>query len=282
MSFPLNPNNGDKTIQNGIKYTYSSLTNSWRRDYNNVLDTLFVGTVTDSTSPTAGGVITVGGVGIGKNLNVGGDAHVYGSFLVDGALSAGGSVNLNPIAASVSIQPTQGGTVIVYPNSTGTIDNMNIGLTQPGIGRFTTLLATDPTNSLSPTVGGALTVAGGAGIKKDLYVGGKIYASSFQAISNSSTWYYTNTNYSASNGDKLFLDTALNTLTVTLPLLPIAGDSVQFIDYSGTFGSNNMTFAGNGQKIMGLSEPLIVDINHAANFLVYAGTSTGWLIGAVF
>jgi hypothetical protein len=278
MSFPLTPNNGDKTVQNGIKYTYSSITNSWRRDYNNVLDTLFVGTNSqlNSLSPNTGALIVNGGAGILRNLNVG------ENFAVNGSLTANGNVVLNPSGASVSIQPSLGGTLVVYPNSTGTINNMNIGLTQPGIGKFTSLVALDTTNAISPTVGGALTVAGGAGIAKDLYVGGKIYASAFATISNSSTWYYTSTNYVASNGDKLFLDTALNTLTVTLPLLPTSGDSVQFIDYSGTFGSNNMTFAGNGQRIMGLTEPLIVDINHAANFLVYAGTATGWLIGAVF
>ena len=158
---------------------------------------------------------------------------------------------------------------------------MIIGINSPQIGKFTDLSIIDTTNATSPYTG-ALTVAGGVGVAKDLYVGGKIYASAFATISNSSTWYYTNTNYSASNGDKLFLDTSINTLTVTLPLLPTIGDSVQFVDYLGTFGSKNMTFGGNGQRIMGLLEPLIVDINHAANFLVYSGTATGWLIGAVF
>jgi hypothetical protein len=72
MSFPLNPVDGDKTIQNGIKYTYSEITNSWRRDFNNVLDQLFIGGTYESTSTTTGALIVVGGVGIGGNLYVGG------------------------------------------------------------------------------------------------------------------------------------------------------------------------------------------------------------------
>jgi hypothetical protein len=72
MSFPLNPVDGDKTIQNGIKYTYSEITNSWRRDFNNVLDQLFIGGTYESISTTTGALIVVGGVGIGGNLYVGG------------------------------------------------------------------------------------------------------------------------------------------------------------------------------------------------------------------
>lgn len=275
MSFPLNPADGTKVIQNGIKYIYSSITNSWRRDYNNLIDKFVIGGLYQSNTTTDGALIVFGGVGIGLNLNVGQNATI------NGTLNAKGAVNLNPSSADVSIQPTLGGSVTVYPNRVGTIDNMIIGINSPQIAKFTDLSIIDTTNATSPYTG-ALTIAGGTGIAKDLYVGGKIYASGFATISNSSTWYYTNTNYSASNGNKLFLDTSVNTLTVTLPFLPIVGDSVQFVDYLGTFGSKNMTFGGNGQKIMGLNEPLIVDINHAANFLVYSGTATGWLIGAVF
>jgi len=275
MSFPLNPIDGTQVIQNGIEYTYSAITNSWRRNYNNVLDKLFIGGLYPSTTSTNGALIVLGGVGIGGNLNVGQNTTVNGIF------NANGSVNLNPASGNISIQPTLGGSVVINPNAVGSINNMTIGSISPQYGKFTDISVLDTTNASSP-ITGALTVAGGAGIAKDLYVGGKIYASAFATISNSSTWYYTNTNYSASNGDKLFLDTSVNTLTVTLPLIPTIGDSVQFLDYLGTFNSNNMTFNGNGQKIMDLNEPLIVDVAHAANFLVYAGTATGWLIGAVF
>ena len=275
MSFPLTPFNGQNTIQNGIEYTYSSATNSWRRNYNNVLTTLFVGggPLINSTSPDTGQLKVTGGVGIGLNLNIGGNETV------NGTITANGTVYFNPLGGSVYIQPTQGGTVIIFPNQTGHIDNMIIGASVPNIGKFTSVAVLDTTNSTSPQTG-ALTVAGGAGIGKDLYVGGKIYAN--QVVATSSIWYYTNTNYTASSGDRIFVDTFLNTLTVTLPSNPSIGDTIEFLDYKGSFGSNNMTFNGNGYNIMGLAEPLIVDIPNAGNYLIYSGVTQGWKIGVVF
>jgi len=275
MSFPLMPFNGQNTTQNGIEYTYSSATNSWRRNYNNVLTTLFVGggPLINSTSPVTGQLKVTGGVGIGLNLNVGGNATI------NGTINANGTVYLNPIGGSVYIEPTQGGTVVIFPNQTGHIDNMIIGASVPNIGKFTSVAILDTTNSVSPQTG-ALTVAGGAGIGKDLYVGGKIYANDI--ITSSSTWYYTNTNYISKSGDRIFADTSVNTLTIILPSNPTTGDTVEFVDYAGAFGANNMTFNGNGYKIMGLNEPLIVDIPNAGNYLIYSGATQGWKIGVVF
>ena len=275
MSFPLMPFNGQNTTQNGIEYTYSSATNSWRRNYNNVLTTLFVGggPLINSTSPVTGQLKVTGGVGIGLNLNVGGNATI------NGTINANGTVYLNPIGGSVYINPTQGGTVVIFPNQTGHIDNMIIGASVPNIGKFTSVAILDTTNSVSPQTG-ALTVAGGAGIGKDLYVGGKIYANDI--ITSSSTWYYTNTNYISKSGDRIFADTSVNTLTIILPSNPTTGDTVEFVDYAGAFGANNMTFNGNGYKIMGLNEPLIVNIPNAGNYLIYSGATQGWKIGVVF
>jgi hypothetical protein len=269
------PFNGQNTTQNGIEYTYSSATNSWRRNYNNVLTTLFVGggPLINSTSPVTGQLKVTGGVGIGLNLNVGGNATI------NGTINANGTVYLNPIGGSVYIEPTQGGTVVIFPNQTGHIDNMIIGASVPNIGKFTSVAILDTTNSVSPQTG-ALTVAGGAGIGKDLYVGGKIYANDI--ITSSSTWYYTNTNYISKSGDRIFADTSVNTLTIILPSNPTTGDTVEFVDYAGAFGANNMTFNGNGYKIMGLNEPLIVDIPNAGNYLIYSGATQGWKIGVVF
>lgn len=72
MSFPLSPTNGQLTTQNGIKYVYSTATNSWRRSYNNALDQLYiVGTYT-SVSTSTGALVVFSGVGIGGNANIGG------------------------------------------------------------------------------------------------------------------------------------------------------------------------------------------------------------------
>jgi hypothetical protein len=51
------------------------------------------------------------------------------------------SVTLSPVAASVTIAPTFGGTVVVNPAGIGSINNMVIGATTPVAGSFTTVSA---------------------------------------------------------------------------------------------------------------------------------------------
>jgi hypothetical protein len=65
---------------------------------------------------------------------------------------------------------------------------------------------------------------------------------------------------------------------VTLPLSPLEGDSVQFIDATGIFGTNNVNVLRNGQKIQNLAEDLTLNVNNAAITLVYTGAAYGWLI----
>jgi hypothetical protein len=273
MSFPISPYDGQLTTQNGIIYTYSTSTNSWRRNFNNVLDQLVIGGTYQSTATNNGALIVFGGAGIGKNLNVGGNLDVKGT------VNAVGTVYLNPDGGDVFIEPSLNGTVIIYPNTEGNMDNVTIGENLPRPGYFTVLEALNTANSNS-TSSGALVVSGGAGIGKDLYVGGTIFARNFAPVGT--IWYYTSTNYTAVSGDRLLLDTALNTLTVYLPPSPTIGDIVEFIDFSGTFSNNNATFDRNGQKIMGVADNLILDLNYAANTLIYSGTIQGWKIGVIF
>lgn len=72
MSFPLNPVQGQQTTQNGIRYVYSTSTNSWRRVYDNLIDRLTIGGNFTSTDTSTGALIVYTGVGIGGDLNVGG------------------------------------------------------------------------------------------------------------------------------------------------------------------------------------------------------------------
>jgi len=79
MSFPLTPANGAKATVNGIKYIFSSVTNSWRRDFNNVLDRLFLVGGNQAVNTSTGDLVVTGGAAIGKNLYVGGDLIVGGT-----------------------------------------------------------------------------------------------------------------------------------------------------------------------------------------------------------
>ena len=140
-------------------------------DNANLPGSITVGSTTQSNLTTNGSITTAGGVGIAKNINVGGSASVTGDITGTGALT------VNSADKNVSLQPTGTGTVTINPATKGAINNVDIGSTTRGSGKFTTLAANGDTtvtsNTSSTSTGsGALVVSGGVGIGENLNVYG--------------------------------------------------------------------------------------------------------------
>jgi len=74
------------------------------------------------------------------------------------------------------------------------------------------------------------------------------------------------------------MNTTSGAITLTLPGSPTLGDEISFIDYAGTFDTNNLTIARNGKNINGSAADLTVATERAANTLVYTDTTQGWLL----
>jgi hypothetical protein len=85
-------------------------------------------------------------------------------------------------------------------------------------------------------------------------------------------------NYTASAGEGVFANTSGGAWTLTLPGSPSQGDEVSFIDYAGTFDTNNLTIGRNGNPIQGAAADLTVSVERAANTLVYVDGTQGWLL----
>jgi len=75
-----------------------------------------------------------------------------------------------------------------------------------------------------------------------------------------------------------FINTTSTVVTMTLPASPTIGDEVAFIDYAGTFDTNNLTIGRNSQPIQGSAADLTVSTERAANTLVYTDGTQGWLL----
>ena len=91
-----------------------------------------------------------------------------------------------------------------------------------------------------------------------------------------SSWQIATTSLTALNNDRIFVGQA--GITITLPLNPTLGYNVTIIDGLGNAGTTNFTIARNAQRIMGLAENLVVNVNGAVARLVYVDSVRGWAL----
>ena len=90
------------------------------------------------------------------------------------------------------------------------------------------------------------------------------------------SWRIATTNTTALNNERIFVNTG--GITVTLPFSPTLGYTVQIKDATGAAATTNFTVARNTEKIEGLAEDLIVNVNSAAMTLVYVNATRGWVL----
>jgi hypothetical protein len=101
----------------------------------------------------------------------------------------------------------------------------------------------------------------------------------FAAVSGGTSWQAVKTTgFTGAAGEGYFCDTTSAAFTATLPA-GVLGDEISFIDYAGTFDTNNLTIAPNGaEKIQGSAASLTVSIERAGLTLVYTDGTQGWLL----
>ena len=93
----------------------------------------------------------------------------------------------------------------------------------------------------------------------------------WQAVSAAAT-------ISVASGNGYFLNTTGNAITATLPASPTIGDEISFVDYAGTFDTNNLTVGRNSKNIQGAAADLTVATERAAFTLVFSDNTQGWLL----
>lgn len=119
--------------------------------------------VTQSTSNTTGSVVISGGLGIAKNVTIGGN------------IAASGSIRANSNTATSN---TSTGSLIVTGGA-GISGSLNVGGIISSAGSILTSNVIITANSASSnTSTGSLVIVGGMGISGDIYTAGQIYESS--------------------------------------------------------------------------------------------------------
>ena len=263
--------------------------------------------VVDDTSPQLGGDLDVNGNKIvsTSNANIEIEPNGTGDVILDtdqvlvgggsevGQLSSNGAYDLKLVTNSgtnssyINIVDGANGNTQLYPNGTGLTEigggtnagtiQLNCESNSHGIklqspphsaGQSYTLIY--PTGNV--TAGTFLKVASitGSGTTAVGQLSFAAAGTSWQAVKTSS--------FTASAGEGYFINTTSGAITMTLPAGTI-GDEIAFIDYAGTFDTNNLTVAANGsEKIVASTDDLTVSTERAANTLVYTDSTQGWLL----
>lgn len=85
----------------------------------------------------------------------------------------------------------------------------------------------------------------------------------------------TNSGFVANSNTRYIIDNSMPNIQVTLPSAPNVNDFINFVMTGGSF---IYTILSNGNKIMNLSEDMMVD-QYAGSFsLVFRSTSYGWIV----
>ena len=82
--------------------------------------------------------------------------------------------------------------------------------------------------------------------------------------------------YTASDGDNIFVDCSSDVVTITLPASPSIGNQVKIVDGTGSAATNNITVGRNSEKIQGATSDLTISTDNAAISLVYYDSTNGW------
>ena len=214
----------------------------------------------DITNAATGNAPSISATGGDSNIDVAiipkgtGETKV-GTGAADATITSNGAHNLildtngGTNSGVITIVDGAGGNITITPNGSGNI--VLDGLTFPNAdGSADTFLKTNGSGTLS-----FAEVSGGT---------------SWQAVKTST--------FTAVAGEGYFINTTGGAITMNLPAGTI-GDEIAFIDYAGTFDTNNLTVDSNGsEKILGSTNNLTVATERAANTLVFTDSTQGWLL----
>lgn len=151
-----------------------------------------------------------------------------------------------------------------------------------------TLQGTINTQNLLPDTNNTRDIGSTTARFKDLHIQGTIYQAGSALVGGGNAWItksHTDTGFTTTSGDRVFVDTsgASSNVTINLPATPSVGDSVRFVDVAGTFGTTNknLIVGRNSEKIMNSATDMTVSDNYSAFELVYSGSTYGWVFTEV-
>ena len=194
------------------------------------------------------------------------------------------STNSGTNASTITLTDGAAGDITVLPNGAG---DFVIAGNSGNAGRLVLGPDTDDTGSfVASFTPGVLTEnthyvlpLADAGTSGDALTSNASGVLSWTTMSGGTSWQAVDTTgFTAVAGEGYFCNTTSAAFTATLPAGAL-GDECSFIDYAGTFDTNNLTIGRNGSdKINGSAADLTVSVERAAFTLVFTDSTQGWLL----
>ena len=213
----------------------------------NWLDSSVVSDLVNDTTPQLGGQLDVNGNAIGD-----------GTLELLKFVETGSAVN----ELTITNNSTTNAPIL---SSTGDDTNIDLAITPKGSGNVVLDGIKFPNADGSAD---QILKTNGSGVLSfaDASAGG----TSWQAVKTGA--------FTAVAGEGYFCNTTSSAFTATLPASASQGDEVSFIDYAGTFDTNNLTVGRNSHNIQGDASDLTVSTERAGFTLVYVDATQGWLL----
>ena len=167
---------------------------------------------------------------------------------------------------SITADKIANGTIVAAEIADGTITAIKLASTLDLSSKSVTLANSEISNAeltnSSITINGTSISLGGSGTI--------VAGTSWQAVKTSG--------FTAVKSEGYFCNTTSSAFTATLPASAAIGDEISFVDYAGTFDTNNLTIGRNGHNIQGSATDLTVATERAGFTLVYVDATQGWLL----
>jgi hypothetical protein len=197
--------------------------------------------------------------------------------------ATGGTATLTTANITTANVTTANVTSLTYTNATGTTENItNLNVITNGTLKLYNTANTQYTGlkvAAGATTTATFTLPSADGTANQVLQTNGSGTLTFATVSGGAAWQAVqSTSFSATVKYGYFVNTTSVAITCTLPASPTIGDFISFIDYNGTFQTNNFTVARNGNPIQGSATDLTVATQRAGFTLVYVDSTQGWLL----
>ena len=191
-----------------------------------------------------------------------GDLNVNGSFL-------SGGVNLLDIFA---LQPDLDNQTLSYNES-----NYDLSISNGNTVNLSSINTVTNANSASWN-SVYTTTNSNSGNWEEAYTNLATNSAIYLSGAFDNRYFYKTSNFNASPNFKYSTGTSFGSLTATLPLNVVAGDSIEFFDADGCWDINGFVVYNNGHRIETYVDRLSCNVRFGIFKLVYTDISYGWRI----